>query len=188
MGTEIEKKYRLTAETAEGLRVRLSEIGEASARGAEFEENTLYAGANLEAGRRALRLRRTGGRAVLTLKERQPSSDALKRHREEETGVTDADAVAAILSALGYEPALVYEKRRETWDLEGTEVVVDELPFGWFAEIEGEADAILAVERRLALDGAAVEQRTYPDLTQLHGVRRGGVTEARFGGLKPPSA
>ncbi|MCA1629449.1 MAG: class IV adenylate cyclase [Acidobacteria bacterium] len=176
---EIEKKYRLTPDAAEQLRRRLRELG-ADGRGVEFEENTLYAGANLEPGRKNLRLRRVNGRAVLTLKERQPSADAVKLQREDETGVGDADTIDRILRALGYAPALVYEKRRETWRLDGVEVVIDELPFGWFAEIEGERDAILRAEGKLGLEGATAELRTYPDLSREHGVRREGVIEARF--------
>jgi adenylate cyclase class 2 len=177
---EIEKKYRLTTGQAERLRARLREVCGEAARGVEFEENTLYAGANLESGRRILRLRRVAGRAALTLKERQPSADAIKRQREEETEVGDADTLDAILRALGYAPALVYEKRRETWHLGEVEVVLDELPFGWFAEIEGAADAIIETERQLALEAATAEQRTYPDLSREHGTRRGDLIESRF--------
>jgi adenylate cyclase class 2 len=180
MSIEIEKKYRLTAASAMELRSRLEVVGAVAVRGEEFEENTLYAGANLEPGRRNLRLRRVNGRAVLTLKERQPSADAVKLQREDETGVEDADTVDRILRALGYTPALVYEKRRETWELDGVEVVIDELPFGWFAEIEGERDSILRAEKKIGLEDATAEQRTYPDLSREHGTRRDGVIEARF--------
>jgi adenylate cyclase class 2 len=181
MVIEIEKKYKLTARQVESLRARLREVCGEAARGVEFEENTLYAGANLESGRRILRLRRVAGRAVLTLKERQPSADAIKRQREEETEVGDAETLDAILRALGYTPALVYEKRRESWRLDEVEVVIDELPFGWFAEIEGAADAIIEAERRLALEAASAEHRTYPDLSREHGVRSGDLIESRFG-------
>ena len=54
MGTEIEKKYRVSSAEAESLRVRLRAAG-AEARGEEFEENTLYAGPGLEGGNRVLR-------------------------------------------------------------------------------------------------------------------------------------
>jgi adenylate cyclase class 2 len=188
MGIEIEKKYRLTADGAGELRARLAGAGAQAVRGEEFEENTLYAGPNLEPGRRNLRLRRVNGRAVLTLKERQPSADAVKLQREEETGVDDADTLDRVLRALGYTPALVYEKRRETWHLDGAEIVIDELPFGWFAEIEGGRDAILRAERRVGLADADAEQRTYPDLSREHGTLRDGVIEARFGKDTPTSS
>jgi len=179
MATEIEKKYRVTEAQVEALRARLQAVG-AKAEGTEFEVNTVYAGPGLEPRRRLLRLRRVGQRAVLTYKERPPTEAAIKQQREDETEVADADALAAILEGLGYTPALVYEKRRETWRLDEAEVVLDELPFGWFVEIEGEEVAIHAVERKLELDTAEVEHATYPALAQQHGTTRGSVVEARF--------
>ncbi|HVG29724.1 MAG TPA: class IV adenylate cyclase [Pyrinomonadaceae bacterium] len=182
MSIEIEKKYRLAAASAGELRERLGGVGAEVVSGEEFEENTLYGGANLGPGLRNLRLRRVNGRAVLTMKERQPSADAVKLQREEETGVEDADALDRVLRALGYAPVLVYEKRRETWHLDGVEIVIDELPFGWFAEIEGERDAILRAERKVGLEEATAEHLSYPALAREHGARRGGVIEARFDG------
>ncbi|HKR02294.1 MAG TPA: class IV adenylate cyclase [Pyrinomonadaceae bacterium] len=179
MGTEVEKKYRLTREQQAGLLARLRESGAVFAC-EEFEENTLYAGGSLDFSRQALRLRRVGGRAVLTFKERFPSQSAVKRHLEDETGVEDPEALSEILDALGYRPALVYEKRRATWRLGGAEVVVDELPFGLFVEIEGEEDSIIEVERVLGLVDAEGEMATYPELARRHGKGRGDLIEARF--------
>src|SRR5215208_6316478 len=110
MGIEIEKKYRLTGAGRASLIDHLRECG-ATPEGEEFEENTIYAGGQLDVSRQVLRLRRVGARAVLTYKERGASSTAVKRYREDETSVGDAAALADILSALGYRPALVYEKR-----------------------------------------------------------------------------
>ena len=182
MAIEIEKKYRLTRERVEPLRVRLREAGAGREGGAEFEENVIYTGPGLDPARRVLRLRRKGARALFTYKERDTSGSAVKRQREEETEVADADALASILEALGYSPALVYEKRRETWRLAGTEVVIDELPFGLFVEIEGEEADILDAERLLGLEGDEGVQESYPKLTLLHGADNGGVVEARFQG------
>ena len=179
MGVEVEKKYRVKAEDAERLQARLSEVG-AEAGGEEFEENTLYAGPNMERGGRVLRLRRVGERAVLTFKERIPSESAVKHHHEHETRVEDPRALAAILEALGYRPSLVYEKRRETWRLGGVEVVIDELPFGLFVEIEGEESAIRQAELLLRLEGAEAEHATYPQLARRHGAKNGEMVEARF--------
>ncbi|MBV8855715.1 MAG: class IV adenylate cyclase [Acidobacteria bacterium] len=180
MPIEIEKKYRLTPERLEPLRRRLKEAG-AEGRGIpEFEENIIYTGPGLDPARRVLRLRRKGGRAVFTFKERDLSGSPVKRQREEETEVSDAAALASILEALGYRPALVYEKRRETWRVAGAEVVLDELPFGLFAEIEGAEERILEVEKLLGLDGAEAEHAPYPELTLRHGTKRGDVFESRF--------
>jgi adenylate cyclase class 2 len=180
MGTEIEKKYRVDAEEAASLRARLRAAG-AQARGEEFEENVLYAGPGLEHGNRVLRLRRVrGGRSVFTFKESMPGSGGIKRRREDETEVADPDALATILDALGYAPAAVYEKRRETWLVADVEVVIDELPFGQFVEIEGTEGSILEAERLLELTATRAEPKSYPQLTLEQGTRRGALVEARF--------
>jgi adenylate cyclase class 2 len=180
MPIEIEKKYRLTPERLEPLRQRLKEVGAEGRGSAEFEENVIYTGAGLDPARRVLRLRRKGGRAVFTFKERDPSDSPVKRQREEETEVKDAGALAAILEALGYRPVLVYEKRRESWRIAATEVVIDELPFGLFVEIEGDEARIMEVEKLLGLDNAEAEHAPYPELTLRHGTKRGDVFESRF--------
>ncbi len=180
MAIEIEKKYRLEPEQVGPLRRRLQEAGAEGDGPAEFEENVIYTGPGLDPARRVLRLRRKGARAIFTFKERDLSGSPIKRQREEETEVSDAGALASILEALGYRPALVYEKRRETWRVAGAEVVIDELPFGLFVEIEGEEERILEAEQLLGLGGAEAEHAPYPELTLRHGTRRGDVTESRF--------
>lgn len=176
---EVEKKFRLTKRQRDAVLKRLPVIG-ASLEGEEFEENTLYGGKALNTGSCVLRLRRVGGRATLTYKRRLPGSSAIKQQREEETGVADAEAMEAILEALGFTPALVYEKRRQTWRLGNTEIVIDVLPFGLFMEIEGRVNEIKAVERKLGLKGVRAEHATYPQLTAKHGKVYDGLIEARF--------
>jgi len=180
MGVEIEKKYRLPREREEELRRRLVRVTAVERGGEVFEENVIYDGPGLDPRRRVLRLRRAGGRAILTFKERYPSESAVKHQREEETEVADASALAAILEAIGYRRALVYEKRRSTWTVAGAEVVIDELPFGLFMEIEGTEEEIAEAERLLGLEDAEAEHAPYPQLTAQHGTVKDGVVEARF--------
>ena len=178
MSIEIEKKYRLKEDQRDTLVRRLAELG-ATPEGEAFEENVLYDGAELKQGNCVLRLRRVGNRALLTYKERLPGASPIKHQREEETEVEDADVMHAILEALGYRPRVVYEKRRETWRLGTVEIVLDELPFGLFMEIEGSAAEIEATEESLALDLLA-ELATYPQLAAKEGTLRGSIIEARF--------
>ena len=179
MSIEIEKKYRLSQGHEQVLR-RLSEVGAVEQGAVVFEENIIYNGPGLDPKRRVLRLRRSGARSVFTFKERRPTDSPIKHQREDETDVSDADALVAILDALGYMPALVYEKRRRTWKMEGVEVVLDELPFGLFMEIEGEEEAINRAEQLLDLEEAEAEHASYPELAQRHGRENNGAIEARF--------
>jgi adenylate cyclase class 2 len=190
MPIEIEKKYRLTKKQRDEVLQRLPEIG-ARRKGEEFEVNTLYAGNDLEVGRAVLRLRRVGKRGILTYKERFPTRSDIKHQREDETRVDNPEAMELILDALGFRPALVYEKRRETWTLKksgkretgeagATEIVIDELPFGLFMEIEGTEESIRDIESKLAIKRLRTEPATYPKLTLKHGKDYDGVIEARF--------
>jgi len=179
MSIEIEKKYRLTAKQRDEILLRLPQIG-AKRSGEEFEENTLFSGDGLDPQHSVLRLRRVGKRAILTYKERFPTRSDIKHQREDETAVADAEAMELILDALGFTPALVYEKRRETWKLGNTEIVIDQLPFGLFMEIEGDEQSIRNIESKLAIKRLRVESATYPQLTMQHGKSQDGVIEARF--------
>ena len=179
MAIEIEKKYRLSDEQRELVLKRLEKIG-ARFRREEFEENTLYDGNSLIKEQSILRLRRIGKSAVLTFKQRLPATSAIKRRREDETRVEDPEAMDAILDGLGFTRALVYEKRRQTWSLGNAEITIDELPFGYFMEIEGSEEDIRDVERRLNIKGLRVVHSTYPELTRKFGRQYGNVIEARF--------
>ncbi len=179
MPVEIEKKYRLTKKQRDAIVRRLRKLG-ASPSDLEFEENTLYRGGRLELGGCSLRLRRVNGRALLTFKQRFPGKSSIKHQREEETGVADADATAAILRSLEFRPWLVYEKRRVYWQIGKAEIAVDELPFGLFMEIEGSEKEIARVETLLEAEALPAVGETYPALTAELGKKRGGVIEARF--------
>ncbi|HKR23246.1 MAG TPA: class IV adenylate cyclase [Pyrinomonadaceae bacterium] len=174
---EVEKKYRLTSQQRDDVLQRLREVG-AEFRGDELEENMIYGGLKRENS--VLRLRRVRDRATLTYKERLPESAAIKQYIEEETAVDDADAMDAILKTLGFAPALVYEKRRQTWVFRETEIVIDELSFGLFMEIEGDEGQISVVEQALGIEGLPAEHATYPQLTNELGQRVGDVIEARL--------
>ena len=179
MAIEIEKKFRLTEEQRAQIIERLKTLSAESSE-KEFEVNTIYRNATLEADNAILRLRRVGNRSLLTYKRRFVSESSIKRQLEEETEVADADIIARILAHLGFSPTLVYEKYRTTWQHGGTEITIDDLPFGRFMEIEGEAEAIESVERELGVEGLQSEEATYPALTRQHGNLNGEVIEARF--------
>ena len=75
------------------------------------------------------------------------------RVREElEVQVSDFETMAAIFQRLGFQPQQSYEKFRETFQIEGVEIVLDELPFGNFIELEGEENHIKTMAGVLGLD------------------------------------
>src|SRR5712692_3763841 len=189
MPLEIEKKYRLAKRRRAAIEKRLRELG-ASSRPVEFEENTLYRGGRIDLGSCALRLRRVGARAILTFEQRLPTKSSIKHQQEEETEVANAEAAHAILTALGFRPALVYEKRRTRWHLGRAEIAIDELPFGLFMEIEAAEREIARVEALLGMEDLPAVMETYPMLTARLGKARKGIIEARFprGRIRSPTA
>lgn len=181
MPIEIEKKYRLTVADRRAIEKRLRELGYRP-KPVEFEENTIYRGGNLEFGKRAMRIRRVNGDALLTFKERIPTKSSIKHQRENEVRVSDADAMGEILTALGFAPVLVYEKRRVRWDVGKAKLVIDELPFGLFMEIEASVRDIRRVEKLIGGGSLPAVHETYPALTaELGKKNRKGIVEARFG-------
>jgi adenylate cyclase, class 2 len=192
MSTEVEAKYRV-----EGHAQVRQRLAEASARpaGRVLEANTFFdwPDGSLRREDRGLRIRTTRPiddrnnlladgpqRTTLTYKgPRQPGK--WKIRQEIELVVDDAAAAKAFLEALGMQPTLTFEKRRESWELGGCAVELDELPhLGPFVEIEGADEAIARVSQMLGLAERPTEKNTYSTLLhELAGQRHLG-TEIRF--------
>ncbi len=179
MAIEIEKKYRLSAEQlAEVERALVEESAEYV--GEDFEENTIFGGGTLDKDGAVVRIRRTESGSKLTYKRRILNDLPIKQQVEHESDIGDPDKVADILNCLGLAPRLLYEKRRRTWKFCSVEVVLDELPFGLYMEIEGSIEDILTVEKQLGADKLLPESRGYPRLTLKYGKDVNGVFESRF--------
>lgn len=181
MSVEAELKYLDVDHAA--LRRRLVDLG-AQREGRWFEENLVLDDA--ERGLRArgllLRLRRTPRGARLTVKAPCVGEEqaGLKLRREYESGVEDMEAVRLGLEALGYRPALAYEKVRETWRIDGAEICLDHLPFGDFVEIEGPAGAIATLAGRLLLHENRTSRASYHELNRAWRAERGLPSEESF--------
>lgn len=152
---EIEVKFYLT-DLLE-IRNRIEKLG-ATSRGRVFETNIRYEDktSGLIKTGRLLRLRKDG-RTTLTFKSKPETGQLeaqdrqFKVHRELEVEVDDFDTMSAILNELGFHREQVYEKWRETFEIDETIFCLDSLPFGDFLEIEGGRDDITTYAARLGL-------------------------------------
>jgi adenylate cyclase, class 2 len=137
----------------------------------ELEEKILSMGGQLEAPRvhevnlrfdtpeqtlalsgKLLRLR-MDTRARLTYKGPGNIEGGARLREELEFTVSDFDTAKKLLEALGYQVQMMYEKYRTTYRLADLEIVLDEMPYGDFVEIEGEnGESIQKVAVKLALD------------------------------------
>lgn len=164
MALEMELKY-LDVDHDE-LRSRLRQAGATLTDAPYFERNSVYdsPGRELKQRQVLLRLRQKKGNSVLTLK-RPPAEDqpfgALKVYEELETGVGDAAVLEGIFAELGYAPAFAYEKVREKWLLDGVVVCLDLLPFGSYAELEGNEETVTRAADRLGLEHGRASRQTY---------------------------
>lgn len=179
MAIEIEKKYRLSVEQKRFVLSALEEF-QAEFKGEDFEENTIYGGSILDEKFAVLRVRKTQNKTILTFKKSVQNDFPVKQRIEHETEVADAKELEKIIENLGFAPRLIYEKRRKTWRFRSVEIVLDELPFGEFMEIEGSITAIAEAEILLDFEGFPTEHATYPNLTRELGKENGDLIEARF--------
>lgn len=179
MAIEIEKKYRLDKKQRERVVIRLKEVGAVFA-GEAFEENFLHKGGDLKEKAAVLRLRKIGDTTILTYKEKVREDLDVKHRIEYETKVSDVEATEKIIQSLGFILNVIYEKRRQTWHFGDVEVVLDELPFGLYMEIEGTQEDIEKAEKKLGVGDLEPESRGYPRLTIAQNQKVGDVYEARF--------
>ncbi len=90
----------------------------------------------------------------------------LKSREEIELNVENAADAEKLLEGLGYQKVLLFEKRRESYDLEGCEVELDELPLlGNFVEVEGKDEkSVLRVRESLGLGDRAMIRTGYASM------------------------
>lgn len=161
-----ETEVKLPARDLTGLRERLRGAGAISQAKRHEESNDLFDDPErkLSNSGRALRLRRAGGRTILTYKGAARFTSGAKVREEREIEVSDAGEAEAILVGLGLQRTFRYEKQREEWSWEDCVVALDETPIGDFVEIEGEPRAIRRLIAALGLDFSEAIPYSYPEL------------------------
>lgn len=145
-----EIEIKLYAPDLDAIRVRLEAGGARLEHPRVYERNIRYDNAahTLVSSGIIIRLRQDS-RARLTYKEPGTVLESgIYARYEAEVEVGDFEKMHTILQKLGFAPSMIYEKYRTTYAYEGAEIVLDEMPYGRFVEIEGDEAAIQrAVER-----------------------------------------
>ena len=119
---------------------------------------------SLTSSGRVLRLR-YDTQARLTYKGAGRNMSGVLDREEIEFIVEDHEKTRQFLEALGYQKSAYYEKYRATYELEHVQIMLDELPYGNFVEIEGESvEQIRAVSDMLELDWNAAIASSYTAL------------------------
>ncbi len=98
-----------------------------------------------------LRLRQDT-RARLTYKGPASAQEGVLSRLELEVTLSDFATMDAILQRLGFVPSVRYEKYRTTYRLGDVVIMLDEMPFGHFVEIEGASlERVQAAQHTLGL-------------------------------------
>ena len=160
-----EVEVKLHTPDLELVRAALETAGAELKSARVFERNLRYENAARELTARGIVLRlRQDETAKLTYKSDARIEAGISRRFEAEVTVSDFAAMDVILRRLGFEVALIYEKYRTTYALGGAEVVLDELPYGHFTEIEADAETIERLVAALGLGGARRMRGSYVEI------------------------
>jgi adenylate cyclase class 2 len=175
MPTELEAKIKV--DDLAPIRNRLQSAG-ARPIGQYHETNRFYdtEAQTLRREDRGLRLRASRNVQTeevicsLTYKgSRQPGP--FKQREEIELVLNDPAAAELLLERLGFNRTLIFEKERESWQLNDCRVEMDEVAeLGCFVEVEGpEEEAIHAILKTLGLEKALLIRESYPQLLNGRG-------------------
>ena len=163
---EAELKFRLRGAGEQArLRMRLRELG-AKRTGMYDEENVRYRTVRGQPVTLRLRIVDGGPRGIVTVKGPARFERGIKIRDETEVVVPDAAAMRELFGLLGHRVAVVYHKHRENWRLDGCDVTLDTLDFGLFSEVEGPAETIEEVARRLGLADRRPLKSSYSELAR----------------------
>ncbi|MEA4811794.1 MAG: class IV adenylate cyclase [Anaerolineaceae bacterium] len=152
MPEEIEAKFYIP--NLDSLREALAMMGAELKQKRVKEVNLRFdtAAMELSAQKKVLRLRQDE-RARLTFKAPGTLNQGVLARPEHEVEVSDFEETRLILEGLGYRVYSTYEKFRETWLLGEVALMLDEMPYGSFIELEGPApEKIKALALSLGLN------------------------------------
>jgi len=166
MHQENEVKFRI--EDPEAPRSILKKLG-AENKGKVLEHNVCFEGKGIsKENGNLLRVRKTN-KVIVTIKGKIDPKARFKNRKESEFEVPDFDNIIKLLHDIGLRDYWRYEKERETWILDGVEVVIDKLPeLGYYIEIEGTDKEIQSVVKKLGLNTKDGITKSYIDIWQEH--------------------
>jgi len=169
---------------------RLRKLGARLIQPHTFESNLRFdlPDGQLRREEKVLRLRQDEG-ARITFKGPSMGKEGVLSRAEFETTLGDLETGRQILEALGYVLVATYEKYRSTYELNNLHIMLDELPYGDFLEIEGpDVETLQKASKKLGLDFSAAIPASYlalfENLCQLRDLDSAQLTFATLDGLQ----
>ena len=151
--SHVEKEVKFQVYEPEILLGRLKRQG-ARCLGKAFQHTIRMDDRESSLGKRDVALRvRSGFNNVVTVKRKtEVIGDAIAHREEYEAEVEDIEIFRKMFQVLGFDWERIMDKYRMDFEFHDTVVSLDELPFGIFAEIEGDDDKILEAAELLGFD------------------------------------
>ncbi|PIN98959.1 MAG: hypothetical protein COT90_01670 [Candidatus Diapherotrites archaeon CG10_big_fil_rev_8_21_14_0_10_31_34] len=149
---EIEVKHKIKGKKElKKIKNKLNQIAQFKKK--EKELNLVFDSADSSFKKKGFLLRlRKASKNTLTFKSKIKGKGKFKERKETEMQIKDFYRTKKTLEKMNFEPKFIYEKKRETFELNQTEILLDELPFiGFYLEIEGNKKSIKEVEEKLGL-------------------------------------
>ena len=179
MPVEIEAKIKV--ETLYPIRTQLEELGAKFV--ADYMENNVIFDTedrSLLAADKGLRVRSAknvqNGEEICTVTYKGPRRHGpLKSRPETEMRVESFTAAIELLEALKFTQVLLFEKKRQSWEIGGCKVELDELPYlGCYVEVEGPSEmAVQQVQEKLGLGQRPIVKTAYVGLMMTYLQDRG---------------
>jgi adenylate cyclase, class 2 len=169
-----EREIKFYVQDLEGMAQRLHMCGADLTRERTLERNLRFdtADHSLQREGRVLRLRQDD-RVRVTYKANARVEGGVIARTELEFTVDSFAVARKLFEALGYQVVVLYEKYRRVYQLGDVEVVLDELPFGDFVEIEAPNNILIeGVAQMLGLDWTRGIATNYLGLFEIARSRR----------------
>lgn len=188
-----ETELKLYVPDLKSVEVRLQELGADLAVPRVYERNVRYENKARTLTENGIVVRlRQDSRVRLTYKGPSEFGDNVRTRFEAEVEVNDFNTMEIILEKLGYTPYMIYEKYRTTYLIDNAEVVLDEMPYGNFIEIEGDTETINSLVEKLRLQDAPRPLGSYAvlfDFVREHlKLDFTDLTFANFAGIDVPES
>lgn len=160
--TGVETEVKFYIKNLPAIEARLQQLGGSVLRPRSYEVNLRFdtPDKKLQQAAQVLRLRRDS-KGWVTYKGPGQEQDGVISRQEIEIEVDAFETTRQLLEVLGFEVVFIYEKYRTVYTFGGCQVMLDELPYGCFVEIEGEPTGIRPVARKLLLNWQASIPASY---------------------------
>jgi adenylate cyclase class 2 len=165
----VEQEVKFYIQNLDGLIARAAATGADLVRQRTFERNLRLdtPEGDFAKAQRVLRIRQDD-QARVTYKDNARSENGVVTRTEIEFSTDSFEVTRKLFEALGYQVSVIYEKYRQVYRIGDVELMIDELPYGNFIEIEApNAVLIEGVAQMLALDWTKSIKASYLGLFEI---------------------